>query len=119
MLRRRDGIELWTVEHFHVEVARVFRRDTLRGVISDDDASTLVTALATWPLDVVSIAPLLEEACSSGTTSRYVRTRSTGPRSSGKWPRTEVQSAERIVTGEDSRTRSVAAPERRGPVPGR
>jgi len=61
-LRRGGDIELWTVEHFHVEVARVFRRDTLRGVISDDDATNLVAALAGWPLDVVSVAPLLEEA---------------------------------------------------------
>lgn len=54
--------ELWTVEHFHVEVAKVFRRDVLHGVLSDDQATQLTTALVGWPLEVVSVAPLLEEA---------------------------------------------------------
>jgi predicted nucleic acid-binding protein len=54
--------ELWTVEHFHVEVAKVLRRDTLAGVLDDQRASQLVQVLADWPLTVVSVAPLLVEA---------------------------------------------------------
>ena len=61
-LRRSGRGDLWTVEHFHVEVARVFRRDVLRGLLSDEEATELVAALAGWPLEVVSVAPLLEEA---------------------------------------------------------
>jgi predicted nucleic acid-binding protein len=54
--------ELWTVEHFHVEVAKVFRRDTLAGVLNEQRAAELIDVLADWPLTVVSIAPLLQEA---------------------------------------------------------
>jgi predicted nucleic acid-binding protein len=57
-----DEAELWTVEHFHVEVAKVLRRDTLAGVLDDQRASQLVEVLAEWPLTVVSVAPLLREA---------------------------------------------------------
>ena len=53
---------MWTVEHFHVEVAKVFRRDVLRGLLDDDEATDLTAALADWPLEVVSVAPLLREA---------------------------------------------------------
>lgn len=61
-VRGGEGVELWTVEHFHVEVAKVFRRDVLRGVLNDKQATQLTAALAAWPLEVVSVAPLLEEA---------------------------------------------------------
>jgi predicted nucleic acid-binding protein len=61
-LRASAEVDLWTVEHFHVEVAKVFRRDVLRGVLNDDQATQLTAALAGWPLEVVSVAPLLEEA---------------------------------------------------------
>ena len=61
-LRGGAEVDLWTVEHFHVEVAKVFRRDVLRGVLNDEQATQLTTALAGWPLEVVSVAPLLEEA---------------------------------------------------------
>jgi predicted nucleic acid-binding protein len=54
--------ELWTVEHFHVEVAKVLRRDTLAGILDDQRAGELVHVLADWPLTVVSVAPLLVEA---------------------------------------------------------
>jgi predicted nucleic acid-binding protein len=54
--------ELWTVEHFHLEVAKVLRRDTLAGVLDDRRATQLVEVLADWPLTVVSVAPLLVEA---------------------------------------------------------
>ena len=57
-----DEPELWTVEHFHVEVAKVIRRDALAGVLDDQEASQLVEVLADWPLTVVSVAPLLVEA---------------------------------------------------------
>lgn len=57
-----DEAELWTVEHFHVEVAKVIRRDTLAGVIDDERATQLVETLADWPLTVISVAPLLAEA---------------------------------------------------------
>ncbi|HEX6394474.1 MAG TPA: type II toxin-antitoxin system VapC family toxin [Acidimicrobiales bacterium] len=57
-----DEPELWTVEHFHVEVAKVIRRDTLAGVLDDNEAIHLVEVLAEWPLTVVSVAPLLVEA---------------------------------------------------------
>jgi predicted nucleic acid-binding protein len=64
VVRGGDGEEpeLWTVEHFHVEIAKVFRRDVLAGVIDDEQASQLVEVLADWPLTVVSVAPLLVEA---------------------------------------------------------
>lgn len=52
----------WTVEHFSVEVAKVIRRDTLRGMISDDTAGELVTALVNMPLNVARVAPLLPDA---------------------------------------------------------
>jgi predicted nucleic acid-binding protein len=54
--------ELWTVEHFHVEVAKVLRRDTLAKVLDDTRATQLVQVLAEWPLTVVSVALLLAEA---------------------------------------------------------
>lgn len=57
-----DEPELWTVEHFHVEVAKVLRRDTLSGVLDDQEATQLIAVLADWPLTVVSVAPLLVEA---------------------------------------------------------
>lgn len=64
VIRAQDGDEpeLWTVEHFHVEVAKVLRRDTLAGVLDDQRATQLVQVLADWPLTVVSVAPLLVEA---------------------------------------------------------
>ncbi|MDA8358671.1 MAG: type II toxin-antitoxin system VapC family toxin [Actinomycetota bacterium] len=61
-LRSGDQASLWTVEHFHVEVAKVIRRDTLRGIVTDEQATQLVVTLAAWPLEVVPVAPLLEEA---------------------------------------------------------
>jgi predicted nucleic acid-binding protein len=54
--------EEWTVEHFHVEVAKVIRRDTLRGQITDKYAGTLVDGLVRWPMHVTRVAPLLREA---------------------------------------------------------
>ena len=60
-LRDQPG-ELWTAEHFHVEVAKVFRRDVLAGVMSDRRAEALVDELVSWPLFVASVAPLLPEA---------------------------------------------------------
>lgn len=60
--RNDEEVELWTVEHFHLEVARVLRRDALAGVIDDQQATQLVDLLADWPLAVVSVAPLLVEA---------------------------------------------------------
>jgi predicted nucleic acid-binding protein len=57
-----DEPELWTVEHFHLEVAKVLRRDTLTGVLDDQRATQLIDVLADWPLTVVSVAPLLVEA---------------------------------------------------------
>ena len=57
-----DEPELWTVEHFHVEVAKVIRRDTLASILDDREATQLIDALAEWPLVVVSVAPLLVEA---------------------------------------------------------
>jgi predicted nucleic acid-binding protein len=57
-----DESELWTVEHFHLEVAKVLRRDTLTGVLDDQRATQLIDVLADWPLTVVSVAPLLVEA---------------------------------------------------------
>ena len=60
-LRREPG-ELWTAEHFHVEVARVFRRDVLAGVLTEIRAQALVDELVAWPLFVASVGPLLPEA---------------------------------------------------------
>ncbi|WP_026874444.1 type II toxin-antitoxin system VapC family toxin [Jiangella gansuensis] len=58
----RDGVEEWTVEHFHVEVTKVIRRDVLRGDLTDADAGQLVDDLIEWPLNVVRITPLLRDA---------------------------------------------------------
>jgi predicted nucleic acid-binding protein len=57
-----DEPELWTVEHFHLEVAKVLRRDTLTGVLDDQRATRLTDVLTDWPLTVVSVAPVLVEA---------------------------------------------------------
>jgi predicted nucleic acid-binding protein len=64
VLRAQDDEEpeLWTVEHFHVEVAKVLRRDVLAGILDDQRANELVHVLADWPLTVISVAPLLVEA---------------------------------------------------------
>ena len=50
---------MWTVEHFHLEVAKVFRRDVVAGDLDDVDATGLVSSLAAWPLHVARVAPLL------------------------------------------------------------
>ncbi len=60
-LRREPG-ELWTAEHFHVEVAKVFRRDVLKAVLSETRAQALIDELVAWPLFVASVGPLLPEA---------------------------------------------------------
>lgn len=60
-LRHEPG-ELWTAEHFHLEVAKVFRRDVLAGVLAEARAEALVDELVAWPLFVASVAPLLREA---------------------------------------------------------
>jgi predicted nucleic acid-binding protein len=60
-LRGEPG-EMWTAEHFHLEVAKVFRRDVLAGVLTEERAEALVEELVTWPLFVASVAPLLREA---------------------------------------------------------
>ncbi len=60
-LQREPG-ELWTAEHFHVEVAKVFRRDVLAGVLTEPRADALVDELVAWPLFVASVGPLLSEA---------------------------------------------------------
>lgn len=57
-----EQTELWTVEHFHLEVAKVFRRDVLAGVTDDATAIELVDLLAEWSLATVSVAPLLTKA---------------------------------------------------------
>jgi predicted nucleic acid-binding protein len=54
--------ELWTVEHFHLEVAKVLRRDVLAGDIDDADATRRVEILAGWELNVARVAPLLKAA---------------------------------------------------------
>jgi hypothetical protein len=46
------GVQVWTVEHFHLEVAKVFRRDVISGDIADAEATELVVSLAAWPLYV-------------------------------------------------------------------
>ncbi|WP_129668554.1 type II toxin-antitoxin system VapC family toxin [Phytoactinopolyspora endophytica] len=56
------GAEEWTVEHFHLEVAKVIRRDVLRGQVSEKHADTLIDGLVRWPLNTVRVAPLLPEA---------------------------------------------------------
>jgi predicted nucleic acid-binding protein len=53
------GVQVWTVEHFHLEVAKVFRRDVISGDIADAEATELVVSLAAWPLYVARVAPLL------------------------------------------------------------
>jgi predicted nucleic acid-binding protein len=53
------GVQVWTVEHFHLEVAKVFRRDVIAGDLDDADATGLVGSLAAWPLHVARVAPLL------------------------------------------------------------
>ncbi|WP_053204474.1 type II toxin-antitoxin system VapC family toxin [Jiangella muralis] len=60
--RFRPGAETWTVEHFHVEVAKVIRRDVLRGDLTDTQAGQLVTGLVRWPLNVARVAPLISDA---------------------------------------------------------
>ena len=54
--------EVWTVEHFHLEVARVLRRDVLAGDIADAEASHRIDVLAAWELNVARVAPLLKAA---------------------------------------------------------
>jgi predicted nucleic acid-binding protein len=56
-----EEAKLWTVEHFHVEVAKVLRRDVLAGVIDGASVTELAQFLAEWPLTTVSVAPLLAE----------------------------------------------------------
>lgn len=58
----RPGAEEWTVDHFYVEVAKVIRRDVLRGVLTDAQAAALVDGLVRWPLSVTQSAPLLRDA---------------------------------------------------------
>jgi predicted nucleic acid-binding protein len=50
------------VEHFHLEVAKVLRRDTSPASSTTSGATQLIGVLADWPLTVVSVAPLLVEA---------------------------------------------------------
>ena len=61
MLEQPDS-EVWTVEHFHLEVAKVLRRDVLTGDVDDANATELVASLAGWQLHVARVAPLLVEA---------------------------------------------------------
>jgi predicted nucleic acid-binding protein len=61
MLEQPDS-EVWTVEHFHLEVAKVLRRDVLTGDLDDANATELVASLAGWQLHVARVAPLLVEA---------------------------------------------------------
>lgn len=70
-VRSVADIELWTVEHFHVEVAKVFRRDVRHGLLDDGQATQLVAALAEWPLQVVSVAPPSRKLGGFVTTSRF------------------------------------------------
>lgn len=58
----RSGAEEWTVDHFYVEVARVIRRDVLRGVLTEARAAMLVDGLVRWPVSVAQSAPLLRDA---------------------------------------------------------
>ena len=55
------AVEVWTVEHFHLEVAKVLRRYVLAG---DTEAGRRVALLAQWELDVARVAPLLVDAWS-------------------------------------------------------
>jgi predicted nucleic acid-binding protein len=57
-------IEVWTVEHFHLEVAKVLRRYVLAGELDDIEAGRRVALLAQWELDVARVAPLLVDAWS-------------------------------------------------------
>lgn len=50
------------MDHFYVEVAKVIRRDVLRGLLTDARAGTLVDGLVRWPLSVTQSAPLLRDA---------------------------------------------------------
>jgi predicted nucleic acid-binding protein len=61
MLEQPDSA-VWTVEHFHLEVAKVLRRDVLTGDLDDANATELVASLAGWQLHVARVAPLLVEA---------------------------------------------------------
>jgi predicted nucleic acid-binding protein len=56
------GVDVWTVEHFHLEVAKVLRRYVLAGDLDDAEAGRRVALLSQWELDVARIAPLLVEA---------------------------------------------------------
>jgi predicted nucleic acid-binding protein len=56
------GSDVWTVEHFHVEVAKVLRRDVLAGDLDDTEATKRIRTLADWELNVARVAPLLVEA---------------------------------------------------------
>ena len=58
----RPEAEVWTVEHFHLEVAKVLRRDVLAGDIGDDEATRRIHVLADWELNVARVAPLLSAA---------------------------------------------------------
>jgi predicted nucleic acid-binding protein len=58
----RPSVEAWTVEHFHLEVARVLRRDVLAGDLADDEATRRIGMLAGWQLNVARVAPLLAAA---------------------------------------------------------
>jgi predicted nucleic acid-binding protein len=57
-------IEVWTVEHFHLEVAKVLRRYVLSGDLDETEAGRRVALLAQWELDVARVAPLLVDAWS-------------------------------------------------------
>jgi predicted nucleic acid-binding protein len=50
------------VDHFYVEVAKVIRRDVLRGILTDARAGTLIDGLVRWPISVAQSAPLLRDA---------------------------------------------------------
>jgi predicted nucleic acid-binding protein len=54
--------EVWTTEHFHLEVAEVLRRYALAGELAEAEASRRLVLLAQWELDVARIAPLLVDA---------------------------------------------------------
>lgn len=54
--------EVWTVEHFHLEVAKVLRRYALAGDLDDTEATRRVGLLTQWELDVARIGPLLVDA---------------------------------------------------------
>jgi predicted nucleic acid-binding protein len=61
-LIERPTAEAWTVEHFHLKVARVLRRDVLAGDLADDEATRRIRMLADWQLNVARVAPLLPAA---------------------------------------------------------